>query len=520
MNRCRLKDLLDAWRFLFFHVCHPYGGDQQIELFDRWAANEASLFSGSRWLSRGVDYWRIRLKTGQQLQIHLSDEIDNSGQLRSLPIDLWRLIRECEIAENGEPGQYSPKRRHFAKAYSELQLQVEFLSICLKDDLPEEVQRWLRFIRWKHGPPFKQRWEDPVLSADSMQIDCGLVGPARQPLELHQFGVKSVEIHSLRDILSRKADQKALVSLITTVAERVLKKHKIYRQRFKDQQRVLHDEEEQQELSPLVSSDSDEELETVNPYEELFERNESEDWYVPRYLPSQFGGIRLLRKRWLSVTEQSVFFRPDTFANRTHKLAQERKYRFLRDKLSHVPEEDPSGNTIAFPPIRTVDFEEWYANDDYSVSGYIFTDTVHNPIPRPPWESSRTQDEMKRSVHKALLVSPFRSPPAASQSHKEIVPEDLSSPALEMVQISPVDRSTLRSYGDFLNIERTRMENRSSEMIVPADCTVSVPSISEVSAVTTTPGVFIASRNAPIHLESPNDSVSCHPSESLMADSE
>jgi hypothetical protein len=52
MNRCRLKDLMDAWRFLFFHVCHPYGNDEQIEIFDRWAENESSIFSGSRWLSR------------------------------------------------------------------------------------------------------------------------------------------------------------------------------------------------------------------------------------------------------------------------------------------------------------------------------------------------------------------------------------------------------------------------------------------------------------------------------------
>jgi hypothetical protein len=55
MNRARLKDLMEAWRFLFFHVCHPYGGDSSIEFMDEWAENQASLFSGSRWISRGVD---------------------------------------------------------------------------------------------------------------------------------------------------------------------------------------------------------------------------------------------------------------------------------------------------------------------------------------------------------------------------------------------------------------------------------------------------------------------------------
>jgi hypothetical protein len=35
MNRVRLKELMDAWRFLFFHICHPYGGESQIEFLDK-----------------------------------------------------------------------------------------------------------------------------------------------------------------------------------------------------------------------------------------------------------------------------------------------------------------------------------------------------------------------------------------------------------------------------------------------------------------------------------------------------
>jgi hypothetical protein len=139
-----------------------------------------------------VDHWWIRLKTGQELHFHLSDEQDNSQQLRSLLIDLWRLIRECELEENGELNQHSPKRRHYSQAYSDLQLQVEFLSICLKDDLPIEVQRWLRFIRWKDGPPF--RIPDILTIQESSEDCCESAGPARHPLKITHFGGKSVEI--------------------------------------------------------------------------------------------------------------------------------------------------------------------------------------------------------------------------------------------------------------------------------------------------------------------------------------
>jgi hypothetical protein len=48
MNQARLKKLIEAWRFPFFHICHPYAGDEKIEFLDHWAENEASLFSGSR----------------------------------------------------------------------------------------------------------------------------------------------------------------------------------------------------------------------------------------------------------------------------------------------------------------------------------------------------------------------------------------------------------------------------------------------------------------------------------------
>jgi hypothetical protein len=172
---------MDAWRYLFFHICHPYGYDAQIQLFDMWSENQASLFSGSRWISRGVDHWWIRIRTGQQLQFYLSDEQDNSSQMRTLVIDLWRLIRECEIAENDVQEEHSPRRCHSTKAYLELQLQVEFLSICLKQDLPIEVQRGLRFVRWKHRAPFRERLQQSEASV-SLQNDCELTGPARRPI--------------------------------------------------------------------------------------------------------------------------------------------------------------------------------------------------------------------------------------------------------------------------------------------------------------------------------------------------
>jgi hypothetical protein len=153
MNRVRLKDLIEAWRFLFFRVCHFSRGDAQIEFLDNWALNEASLFSGSRCMSRDVDHWHIRLRTGKQIHIYLSDEEGPTEQLRDLIVDLWRLLRQCQIAEIEKPDPHSPT----LQAVYELRLQLEFLSIVLGEELPAEVRRWPRFAHWQNGPAFKKR---------------------------------------------------------------------------------------------------------------------------------------------------------------------------------------------------------------------------------------------------------------------------------------------------------------------------------------------------------------------------
>jgi hypothetical protein len=70
-------------------------------------------------------------------------------------MDLWRLIRECQIAEIEQVDPHAPKKRHYDQAYEELQFQTELLSIEMGEDIPEEARRWLRFIHWQNGPPSK-----------------------------------------------------------------------------------------------------------------------------------------------------------------------------------------------------------------------------------------------------------------------------------------------------------------------------------------------------------------------------
>jgi hypothetical protein len=502
MNRVRLKDLMDAWRFLFFHVCHPYGDDAEIELFDKWSENQASLFSGSRWLSRGVDHWWIRLKTGQQLQFHLSDEQDNSGQLRSLSIDLWRLIRECKIAENGEPGQHAPRKRHFAKAYSELQLHVEFLSICLKDDLPIEVQRWLRFIRWQNGRPFRIR-DDPEVRS-SVEDCCELAGPARRPLELPQFGVKPVEIIDSQNIFSqdqrlyeelcarekscgRLPRSRSLTSMVTTIAERIVKRHLVNHLRFKHARKIRQSEAEE-EPSPLTSSESDEDLQeqSVNPYEELFSRDESDCHCLPRLLPSSFGGIRILRKRWLSILDSSVLYGPYSFAVQTRKLLHERKYHFLKERLQLIPDEDPSGSAIALPPIRTLDFVEWNSYDEENDPGFLFMNEVPSPVCNEAPPTFLLSPAEEDSDHFDELISPCSAIPKGDCT----------------VSVSP-DRVFPCS------------------VIPKGDCTVPEVPVPEVVTSGVVSDFYEVSVNAPEDSSDySNDSLSCDIDESFKSDQE
>jgi hypothetical protein len=265
----------------------------------------------------------------------------------------------------------------------------------------------------------------------------------------------------------------------------VLRRHRINRQRFRNYRKVLHAEEEQ-ELSPLASSDSEEEFEEPNQFEELFERDDSDDWYTPRYLPSSFGGIQLLRKRWLSVQEESVFYERNSFLKSKH----ERKYHFLKDKVQRVPAEDPSNSSIAFPPSGTPDFEEWSENEGpgpvYTVRAQGISHVIHDP-PRPPWETDSSEDVSVQSLHRAIQFTQCpsddesehseESPPAAFQSPQEIVPD--------------------------------------VPLIVPDD-QVPASRISEVSA-SPAPGIPAVTQ---IRSESPFGSVSCLPCEPLCGDLE
>jgi hypothetical protein len=232
----------------------------------------------------------------------LSDEEGNTPVLRKLTIELWQMIRECEIAEIEEPDPHAPQRRHYDQAYSELKLQTELLSIAMGEDIPDEVERWLKFSHWQNGPPFKKRKKvdsekEQVLRLSSEQR-CKVAGPTRQPLKIANFGVRPAEFIALR-------------SEFMTTAERVFKRHMENRFRFMAFRDLLQAEEDG---SPLTSASEDDEDDScchltpfrtkASPYfndpefmQDLFARQDSDCVQRPRFLPTSCGGIRRLRKR-------------------------------------------------------------------------------------------------------------------------------------------------------------------------------------------------------------------------------
>jgi hypothetical protein len=246
LNKVRLKELMDAWNFPFVHICHPYRGEEQIETLDTWAENQASLFLGSRRISRDVDHSRIRLKTGKQIHFYLSDEEGNSLELRSLIVDLWRLIRDCQLAEMDTPCPQALTQRHYAQNYDELQLQVELLSIGLGENLPSEVHKWLKFKHWENGLPVKKRKKiteddiERILSSPSLYERT--VSSTRQFPENSLFGAPSAEV----SILSRT---------VSTIAQSIAQRHIAYHLRLQRSRAVLEAEEDQD--SPLTSDGED-----------------------------------------------------------------------------------------------------------------------------------------------------------------------------------------------------------------------------------------------------------------------
>jgi hypothetical protein len=358
MNRARLKDLVDAWRFMFLHICHDYGGDEQIQRFDRWKENEASKFAGSRWLTRGIDHWHIRLKSGEQIRLYLSEDSEShSLSMRTLLIDLWRLIRECELADPEIHEKPAPYHRHYVKAYEELQLQVEFLSICLNEELPEEVQRWLRFVRWKHGPPFKQRQLECPFGVEDC---CEPVGLTRQPLDFNQVGVRSVRIDSSRQIIKEQDIQ-------ITSAGYVKSRRK---------------------MKINLSED-------LSPYTELFKRDDRDLKQVDRSLPPEMGGIRLLRKRWILIHANSAMFGNASLAATASAMSANAKFQFLKKRTWSVPHEDPSGDSLAFPPVRSDDFIDWFTYEE-------------GPLP-VHWVNSDDRAAIRSSIPSPVRESPFAS---------------------------------------------------------------------------------------------------------------
>jgi hypothetical protein len=74
MDRLRLRELVEAWRFIFIHMPFPFQGHAFLNRFESWIQHSHCRLKGSRWLSFSEEGWTIRLHSSKQIQIFTVEE--------------------------------------------------------------------------------------------------------------------------------------------------------------------------------------------------------------------------------------------------------------------------------------------------------------------------------------------------------------------------------------------------------------------------------------------------------------
>jgi hypothetical protein len=78
-------------------------------------------------------------------------------EIRDSIIELWRLIRMAQLTNFDTNASARPSDNQCDRIYSELQMEVEMLSLTLGQDLPNEILEWLSFKHLPKGPPPRRK---------------------------------------------------------------------------------------------------------------------------------------------------------------------------------------------------------------------------------------------------------------------------------------------------------------------------------------------------------------------------
>jgi hypothetical protein len=193
--------------------------------------------------------------------------------------------------------------------------------------------------------------------------------------------------------------------MVTTIAERVVWRHFVNHLRFKHTKRIRKSEEEEKSSPLSSSSESEDEDQCLQAppatlsYEELFRRNDEDCIQRVRLLPPSFGGIGLLRKRWLNVRRGSQLTN-DYWMKHYSQWYSKVQVQYL------VPHPDPSASSVAVSPILTRDdCDNWLDVSHFAFIGCsadevnAFPD-VPEEVPDVPEDVDEVQSDI-RSVHPA-----------------------------------------------------------------------------------------------------------------------
>jgi hypothetical protein len=163
MNGPRMKYVIEAWTLLSFKIRTPRDVEEIQERFERWREKQWSTLHESRWMSSSNERWRIRLKSGRQIDGFLFDPKEHEIQwvpearLRSTTIDIRRLIKEANLEIMDTPeDRVVPRQKHFDQATYEAQMQVEPQCLGLDEDVADEVKRWIGIKYWDGSPSIRR----------------------------------------------------------------------------------------------------------------------------------------------------------------------------------------------------------------------------------------------------------------------------------------------------------------------------------------------------------------------------